>query len=248
MPLSCLKQASRQRPDSPSNPFPFINSKSLLYDPLRSPHVHFPPSPSLTSVQLTHSPTSYDRRAIVVDTNNVCALPARFDRYYDICSPTQQDGGLLLRRVEEPTTVTGYFDLDESTTHPPLLMPDLSSESSDDSLLSSPPEPPYPSYPSSPSPSPPRMFPHHHRASPTFYYPNHPPIPNRESPEEMGNALSFLPYPFHVKDPLPPTPSKRKLMPRSRRSGGASSSKGSGMSVTSSSFDESELDGCLGGF
>lgn len=50
--------------------------------PLHSPHVHFPPTPSLTSTDFTHSAIVYDRAPIVV-SENVCALPERGGRCYE---------------------------------------------------------------------------------------------------------------------------------------------------------------------
>jgi len=231
MPLSCLKQSLRQRPESPSNPFPFVNSKSLLLDPLRSPHVHLPPSPSLTSVQLTHSPNSYDRRAIDVDTINACALalPERFDRYYDPSIPPELECGNGLGL--EP----GYFDMDGSSSlQPPPLIPDLTSSESDESLPSSPPDIYTPHvYSRSPSSSSTMAIRNKHVAYQS--YPNHPPIPRRDTAEDLGNALAFLPYPptVSIKEPSPPP--KRRTTRMKRVS-------------TANSFDEGELDGCLGGF
>ncbi len=67
------------------NPFPFAGSATVVVSPgLRSPHVHFPPSASLTSTFITHSPNSYDRAAIIVSPNSL-ELPVRGDRVY---SPT----------------------------------------------------------------------------------------------------------------------------------------------------------------
>ncbi|KAK0234156.1 hypothetical protein IW262DRAFT_136278 [Armillaria fumosa] len=67
------------------NPFPFAGSATVVVSPgLRSPHVHFPPSASLTSTFITHSPNSYDRAAIIVSPNSL-ELPIRGDRVY---SPT----------------------------------------------------------------------------------------------------------------------------------------------------------------
>ncbi|KAK0185167.1 hypothetical protein F5146DRAFT_1071668 [Armillaria mellea] len=76
------------------NPFPFAGSATVVVSPgLRSLHVHFPPSASLASTFLTHSPNSYDRAAIIVSPNSL-ELPVRGDRVY---SPTSggfrsQDG------------------------------------------------------------------------------------------------------------------------------------------------------------
>ncbi|KAJ3536587.1 hypothetical protein NMY22_g5970 [Coprinellus aureogranulatus] len=65
-------------------PLPFSSSSTLL----DSPHVHFPPTPILTSTALTHSPNVYDRAPIRVSPNS-CALPERGDRTYspDSASP-----------------------------------------------------------------------------------------------------------------------------------------------------------------
>ncbi|KAF8167183.1 hypothetical protein B0H34DRAFT_3957 [Crassisporium funariophilum] len=58
-----------------SSPLPFATCPSML----DSPHVHFPPTPTLTSTEITHSPFIYDRAPIIV-TPNTCALPRRGDR------------------------------------------------------------------------------------------------------------------------------------------------------------------------
>ncbi|KAF9555515.1 hypothetical protein CPC08DRAFT_131696 [Agrocybe pediades] len=47
--------------------------------PLDSPHVHFPPTPSLSRIAMTHSSFSYDRRSIEVSPN-ICELPERGER------------------------------------------------------------------------------------------------------------------------------------------------------------------------
>lgn len=64
--------------DSCSAPFPFASSTRVL----DSPRVHFPPTPTMTSIALTHSPHAYDRAPIQV-TPNSCALPERGARTYD---------------------------------------------------------------------------------------------------------------------------------------------------------------------
>ncbi|KAK0465978.1 uncharacterized protein EV420DRAFT_1474795 [Desarmillaria tabescens] len=77
-PKSILKRPP-PLPLSP-NPFPFAGSATVAVSPsLRSPHVHFPPSASLTSTFVTHSPNSYDRAAIIVSPNCL-ELPDRGDR------------------------------------------------------------------------------------------------------------------------------------------------------------------------
>ncbi|KAL0952085.1 hypothetical protein HGRIS_008721 [Hohenbuehelia grisea] len=65
-----------------SNPFPFVNAFSVLYTPGRhSPHVHFPPTPSLISTYVTHSSNVYDRAPIIVSPNPL-ELPPRGARTY----------------------------------------------------------------------------------------------------------------------------------------------------------------------
>jgi len=59
------------------SPLPFASSSHV--PPLDSPHVHFPPTPVMTKISITHSPFSYDRAPIQV-APNVCALPERGER------------------------------------------------------------------------------------------------------------------------------------------------------------------------
>ncbi|RPD64654.1 hypothetical protein L226DRAFT_38866 [Lentinus tigrinus ALCF2SS1-7] len=51
---------------------PFISSGSTMF----SPHVHFPPTPRIAATYPAHSPTTYDRKPIVVSPN-VVQLPQR---------------------------------------------------------------------------------------------------------------------------------------------------------------------------
>ena len=61
--------------ETAANPLPFSSCPTIL----DSPHVHFPPTPTLTSTEITHSPFTYDRAPIVV-APNLCALPERGGR------------------------------------------------------------------------------------------------------------------------------------------------------------------------
>ncbi|KDQ62908.1 hypothetical protein JAAARDRAFT_359314 [Jaapia argillacea MUCL 33604] len=72
----------RQLPcTSASSPFPFASCPA----PPFSPHVHFPPTPILTSTHPAHSPSTYDRAPILVSPNS-CALPHRNEREYEVDS------------------------------------------------------------------------------------------------------------------------------------------------------------------
>ncbi|KAF8204102.1 hypothetical protein BJ912DRAFT_226828 [Pholiota molesta] len=59
---------------------PFSSSRHI--PPLDSPHVHFPPTPILTKMGMTHSSYSYDRHPIEVQPNSL-ALPQRGAREVD---------------------------------------------------------------------------------------------------------------------------------------------------------------------
>lgn len=56
-------------------PFPFATCATVEV----SPHVHFPPTPTLTSIFITHSSSVYDRTPAEV-LPNACALPGRHER------------------------------------------------------------------------------------------------------------------------------------------------------------------------
>ncbi|KAF9055658.1 hypothetical protein BJ165DRAFT_1398475 [Panaeolus papilionaceus] len=55
---------------------PFTESRGF-----DTPHVHFPPTPIMTSTATTHSASIYDRAPIVV-SQNVCELPERGERSF----------------------------------------------------------------------------------------------------------------------------------------------------------------------
>ncbi|KAF9528154.1 hypothetical protein CPB83DRAFT_854995 [Crepidotus variabilis] len=73
-----------------TSPLPFASSTHVY--PQDSPHVHFPPTPTMTQTAITHSSFMYDRKPIMVLPNS-CALPERGERELDIVSPIGSDHG-----------------------------------------------------------------------------------------------------------------------------------------------------------
>lgn len=81
---------------------------------LNSPHVHFPPTPSLIQLGMTHSSRSYDRKPIDVQPNSL-ALPERGERDTD-CGyfyPT----GYIMADADSECSVGG--DLAPPSPRPP---------------------------------------------------------------------------------------------------------------------------------
>ncbi|PFH48106.1 hypothetical protein AMATHDRAFT_107406, partial [Amanita thiersii Skay4041] len=82
-------------------PFSACSHSQLLYQ--SSPHVHFPPTPTLTRTVTTHSSSAYDRAPIVVLPNE-CALPERGGRVYDVsdfdCDTGEEDSYFHPRAFE----------------------------------------------------------------------------------------------------------------------------------------------------
>ena len=62
-----------------------------------SPHVHFPPTPGMSSTFPAYSPTTYDRKPIVISPN-VVQLPRRGERRLFISSPDLEEPGDHERR------------------------------------------------------------------------------------------------------------------------------------------------------
>jgi hypothetical protein len=110
--------------DSCSAPFPFASSTRVL----DSPRVHFPPTPTMTSIALTHSPHAYDRAPIQV-TPNSCALPERNARTYDdgaeSTSPISAEG-YFQRRIPHPVHSMQGWTEDGSKYSISLISPDNS--------------------------------------------------------------------------------------------------------------------------
>ena len=110
--------------DSGSAPFPFASSTRVL----DSPRVHFPPTPTLTSIALTHSPHAYDRAPIQV-TPNSCAMPERGARTYDdgveSTSPIAAECYFQRRRPYPVHSIQGWTD-DGAKYSISLISPDNS--------------------------------------------------------------------------------------------------------------------------
>jgi hypothetical protein len=138
----------------------------LKRSPRKAKHaVHFPPSPSLTSTVLAHSPSSYDRTPIEVE-ENACALPERGcpGRTYTLqeaerVSLGRHNLGSLslaagrdlhpraLQKARDTASIFGPSDARTSQpsyqagiTLPPLISDVSSSETEDSDGLASPPQ------------------------------------------------------------------------------------------------------------
>jgi len=79
--VPCSKTHGRPKPCLKPLLMPEYDPLPFSKHPIHSPHVHFPPTPTLTSTIFTHSAVQYDRAPIVV-AENVCALPERGGRCY----------------------------------------------------------------------------------------------------------------------------------------------------------------------
>lgn len=107
-------------PTCSNNPLPFAYSRIPPFD---SPHVHFPPTPILTRIEMTHSPFSYDRKPILVSPN-ACALPDRGER--DVINI---DGSQDTSNVS-PECYGGYFPAHLNECYPGSEMPSSKPSSS----------------------------------------------------------------------------------------------------------------------
>lgn len=217
------------RSQSSSCPYPF----EALPPPPLSPHVHFPPTPTIvSSTHTTHSSSIYDRAPIAVSPNS-CELPERGGRVYGSPdsmhhAPRKPKGSYFHPCAYEACEPEQVYNLHSPVPiEVPHLIPDTSSSSScsesDDSdgygspQLASPLPHPYSRFPS------PRNTP--------FL-----PIPATHSKKEIDHALSFLPH--------PPSPVKDRPRLKRRKTPSSSVQTLHGQNH----FREPSLDGCLGGF
>ncbi|KAI0713122.1 hypothetical protein C8T65DRAFT_574028 [Cerioporus squamosus] len=121
-----------------SSPFkdvlPFTSCGSTMF----SPHVHFPPTPRMIAATYpAHSPTTYDRKPIVVSPN-VVQLPQRGSRTLSTPGPSADfDGDYFHPRAYEAcnpeplSAASSSFDL-------PSLVQDLSPSDESDDIVTPP--------------------------------------------------------------------------------------------------------------
>jgi hypothetical protein len=223
-PRPCLKSHLSSESSPEHLPFAFYPKV------LASPHVHFPPTPTLTSTHAAYSPLTYDRAPIAVAPNS-CALPERGGRMYTSPSNLRQTKGSYFHPQAYEACEPEPFVVPIASSTPPQLIPDLSSESeeSDGPTITIP--------DSNPLITPIPLHYGHHRNIQCS------PIPRARSLETLDNALYFLPHaPSPARDMQKRR--KRRSLSRSRMGGDAFC-----QSVKSSdAFERPSLDGCLGGF
>lgn len=112
--LKHFPDASDYYASSASNPLPFAFCSQVL----DSPHVHFPPTPTMTSTELTHSPYAYDRAPIDVSLNT-CELPERGGRVYDEerrSPPRVRDSGYFHPRSRSDDVQSRFNDYHTTTS------------------------------------------------------------------------------------------------------------------------------------
>ncbi|KAG6845582.1 hypothetical protein H0H87_007261 [Tephrocybe sp. NHM501043] len=184
-----------------------------------SPHVHFPPTPTLTDTQVTHSPFVYDRAPIVVSPN-ACRLPERGGRNYSSFTPPSEGGYFDFRspssRWDHP------LHAPEHEQPPPLVHDSHSSSESEESDTCT--------------------------ASPVHTCPDED-VHHRHDRDTIciltpSRALSFLPHPHdsEARPPQRPKPKRKQTGPQTRPP--VLNVKDD----TFSTNIELSLDGCLGGF
>ncbi|TCD63506.1 hypothetical protein EIP91_005339 [Steccherinum ochraceum] len=221
-------------------PLPFIDHGPL------SPHVHFPPTPGLTSTHAVYSPTTYDRAPIIVSPN-VCELPDRHDRMY---SPPVAEfeiehiergrtkdrgnrnvkGSYFHPRAYEACEPEPTLRTSPSSLNPPFLIDDESpSEDEDDEII-----------------------------TPPDHYPPHPAPWKRKNEEEDGPILDdvYVRTPVYSirsahsqGNPWEMTQDGKRRRPSLRRMAHQPMMKRArDCSVTSPQFSPQLDEGCLGGF
>ncbi|KAH8094748.1 hypothetical protein BXZ70DRAFT_896568 [Cristinia sonorae] len=114
-------------------PLPFVTCGQIF-----SPHVHFPPTPGLTSTHTVYSPQTYDRAPILVSPN-ICEIPDRHQRRVQTSSSRGEHvkGSYFHPRAYEACEPEPA-DTSVSSSRPPLLMDDASPSSEEDEIITPP--------------------------------------------------------------------------------------------------------------
>lgn len=102
--IPCSKSHGRPKPCLKPLLMPEHDPLPFSEYPIHSPHVHFPPTPTLTSTIFTHSAVQYDRAPIVV-AENVCALPERGGRCYNTQLRNKRSSSRVRGRSRPPLGV-----------------------------------------------------------------------------------------------------------------------------------------------
>ena len=221
MPRPCLKLQDPAAEPLSSNP------RIML-----SLHVHFPPTPSLSSIHTTHSSRTYDRAPIAISPN-VCALPERGGRTYTPASESSlkppRKGSYFHPEAYDACETEPIDDYIPASPplRPPPLTPDLSSDSDESEGAGN-------------------TLPHHSgRLSPILlHFTQHTQSStqsfSRSKDTLLDSQLSFLPH--------PPSSAKSKDGVRKRRSPSCPRLRKAHDINNGDAFEEPSLDGCLGGF
>ncbi|KAL4070338.1 hypothetical protein J3A83DRAFT_4094425 [Scleroderma citrinum] len=250
-------------------PFPFAACPSLF----TARHVHFPPTPTLTSTFTTHSPSAYDRTPVVV-APNTCALPGRHEREHSSTPHASRSrareaspkGSYFHPRAYEACAPEAYPPAAWSSSMPspghfppppfplPQLIPDNSHDFSSDSESSS-----SDSQVSTPTDDDADPALHHHAmsmrytmpttttASPSIRHHTAPVIPHSYL-SSGESTLSYLPDRY----PQSPTTKERKTGRRSSNNTSNRNPKGRNEPLdphrSNFTFPSLDFEGCLGGF
>ncbi|KAG5341680.1 hypothetical protein C0989_008176 [Termitomyces sp. Mn162] len=203
---------------SPSNALPFRFPTS--------PHVHFPPTPTLTDIQTTHSPFVYDRAPIVV-LPNACKLPERggrnFSAYGIMTSPPSVPSWRRRRRESNFGRDIHHQHEDEDENAPPLVYDHFSESEDSDSAHAD-------EHDSIPSTSEHDVTAH-----------------SGVSPITPPRAFTFLPHPHDPEHQVRPL---RRPKPKRKQTG--PNARTPTLRAVKDTFvggdSELSLEGCLGGF
>jgi len=228
----------------PSNPF-------AVCPRVYSPHVHFPPTPGMTSVHTTHSSHTYDRTPLTI-AQNPCALPDRGERYYDNDDSSipreshlrgSSKGSYFHPRAYEVCEREKFDSLSSNSLPLPLMHPSSLSMASEADEADG-----------SDFMTPSDIFlasPHTHEVDVRLLVVSRPSVMRKNSQETLDKVATMSSYASELsfteqgrnQQSDSAFPSGQTSSPR-RRSSSKFNSKFNGYSA----FSSPSLDGCLGGF